>query len=218
VSPNRFPLREPFSGLSHLGGAVLSVAGLVVLLVMAKGRPWHATAFSVYGTSLILLYLASALYHLLPVGPEKIRKLLVLDQSAIYVLIAGTYTPICLVNLRGPWGWSLFGVIWGIAVTGIVLRCAWESAPRWLCFVLYLLMGWLCVTAAGPLSEALRGPGVALLFAGGLLYTVGAVVFATKWPRLWPGRFGSHDLWHVFVLGGSACHWALMLLYVAPSP
>jgi hemolysin III len=209
-------LRDPFAGLSHLGGAALSIAGLVVLLCVSYGKPWHLTSFSIYGASMILLYLASAVYHLLPVSEDRVRKLLVLDQIGIYLLIAGTYTPICLVTLRGPWGWSLFGIVWGLALTGIVLRVSWHRAPWWLCFVLYLTMGWLCLVALAPLVRVLPGAGMAWLAAGGILYTIGSVVFATERPRLWPGVFGSHDLWHVFVLGGSACHFLVMLWFVAP--
>jgi hemolysin III len=209
--------RDPFSGLSHLGGALCSVAGLVVLIVLSAGKPWHLTGFAIYGASLVLLYSASALYHLPRVSQAQIRKLLVLDQVGIYLLIAGTYTPICLVSLRGPWGWSLLGVVWGIAVAGIAMRVFWQRAPEWVCVALYLVMGWLCVVAISPLVRALPLMGVGWLVLGGLCYTIGAVVFATQRPRLWPGTFGSHDLWHVFVLSGSACHFILMLLFVVPA-
>ena len=212
----RLRLREPFSGLSHLVGAGLSVAGLVVLLVWSAGEPWRVTAFSIYGASLILLYLASAVYHLLPASPERVKQLLVWDQVAIYLLIAGTYTPLCLVSLRGPWGWSLFGVVWGIAVVGMALRIGWQKAPWWLCFALYLVMGWISLVAVGPLVRLLPPAGLAWLVLGGVVYSVGAVVFATERPRLWPGRFGAHELWHLFVLGGSACHFVLMFCFVAP--
>ncbi|MGV3724618.1 MAG: PAQR family membrane homeostasis protein TrhA [Actinomycetota bacterium] len=213
----RVIIREPFNGLSHLLGALLSIAGLVVLLVFSQGKPWHTTAFSIYGGSLILLYTASALYHSLPVQPHHIRRLLVFDQVAIYLLIAGTYTPLCLVSLRGPWGWSLFGVIWAIAVVGIVLRICWRSAPAWLPVVLYLVMGWLSVVAGQPLGAALPPSGIGWLFAGGVVYTIGAVIFASQRPNLWPTKFGSHGLWHVMVLGGSACHYVLMLFFVLPT-
>lgn len=210
----RWKLRDPFSGLSHLAGAGLSIAGLVVLLVLARGRPWHVSGFAIYGASLIALYLASAIYHLLPVGPRGVARLLAVDQAAIYLLIAGTYTPLCLVSLRGPWGWSLLGVVWGIAAVGIILRFAWRSAPPWLSLILYLVMGWLCVIAIAPLVQALPPAALSWLVAGGLVYSLGAVVFATERPRLWPGIFGSHDLWHCLVLGGSACHFVVMLFLV----
>jgi hemolysin III len=213
----RVLIREPFNGLSHLGGVLLSIVGLVVLLALSRGKPWHTTSFAIYGATLILLYTASTLYHSLPVSPEHIRRLLVFDQVAIYLLIAGTYTPLCLVSLRGAWGWSLLGVIWGIAVVGITLRIAWRSAPAWLPVVLYLVMGWLSLVASQPLGAALPAEGIGWLFAGGVVYTVGAGIFASQRPRLWPGKFSSHELWHVMVLGGSACHYVLMLRFVLPT-
>jgi hemolysin III len=215
---SRLKLREPFSGLSHLAGAILGIAALVVLVSVARGDPWHVSGFVIYGASLIVLYMASALYHLLPVNARHIERLRIFDHSAIYLLIAGTYTPICLVPLRGGWGWSLFGVVWAMALFGIVAEVAWRSAPRWLSLVLYLIMGWLVLIALGPLARILPGAAVGWLVAGGIVYTVGTIVFALERPRLWPGIFGAHDLWHVFVLGGSACHFVLMLRFVAPFP
>jgi len=212
----RCRVREPFNGLSHMAGALLSIAGLLFLVALSFGKPWHLTGFAIYGTSLVVLYLASTLYHSLPGTPRRVERLLVFDQVAIYLLIAGTYTPLCLVPLRGPWGWSLLSVVWGIALLGIVLRIAWRKSPEWVPVVIYLVMGWLCVVALKPLSGALPGAAMGWLFAGGIVYTVGAVVFASQRPRLWPGRFGSHELWHVFVLGGSACHFVLMLVFVVP--
>jgi hemolysin III len=214
----RWHLREPVSGLSHLAGAAFATLGLILLLVVARGKPWHLTGFAIYGATLVFLYLASTVYHLAPVGPRWQARLLALDQVAIYALIAGTYTPLCLVQLRGAWGWSLLGMVWGLACIGVVLRLSWRSAPSWLPLPIYLVMGWLCIIAAGPLTGALPAAGLLALLAGGLLYTVGAVVFVTERPRLWPGRFGAHDLWHMFVLGGSACHFAVMLGCVAPAP
>lgn len=213
-----FRIREPFNGLSHLLGAALSVAGLVVLVCLSAGKPLHVTGFSIYGASLILLYLASTLHHSLPVCERRVEQLLALDQVAIYLLIAGTYTPLCLVTLRGPWGWSLFGVVWGLAVAGVAARVFWKTAPQWLPVLLYLVMGWLVVVALQPIVKALPAPGLAWLVAGGIVYSVGAAIYATERPRLWPGRFGAHELWHVFVLAGSACHFIVMAQFVAPTP
>jgi hemolysin III len=214
----RFRFREPFSGLSHLGGAVLSAIGLAVLVAVSYGKPWHLTAFAIYGGSLILLYTASALYHLLPVGPHHVERLRTFDQVAIYLLIAGTYTPVCLISLRGAWGWSMLAGAWGVALAGSAARIAWRRKPEWLTFCLYLAMGWGSLIALSPLSASLKADGLYWLLFGGFFYTVGAVVFATNRPRLWPGTFGSHDLWHVFVLGGSACHFVMMLRFVAAAP
>lgn len=211
-------VREPFNGLSHLAGALLALAGLLFLIAVSVGKPWHLAGFAIYGVSLVLLFVASTLYHSLPVCPRGIEKLLCFDQVAIYLLIAGTYTPLCLVPLRGPWGWSLLGVVWGIALLGITLRLAWRAAPAWLPLPIYLLMGWLCVVVLKPLGGALPPGAMGWLCLGGIVYTVGAAVLVLDRPRLWPGRFGAHELWHLFVIGGSACHFVVMLRFVAPSP
>jgi hemolysin III len=214
----RWPLREPFNGISHLAGALLSAIGLCLLIAVSWGKPWHLTGFAIYGVTTVLLYLASSLYHSLHVSPKGIRRLLVFDQVAIYLLIAGTYTPVCLVPLRGPWGWSLLATVWGIALIGIILRLAWRGAPLWLPFVMYVLMGWLSVLVAKPLSVTLPFAALAWIFAGGVVYTIGAIIFASQWPRLRPGVFSWHELWHCCVLGGSACHFVLMLFFIAPVP
>lgn len=210
-------MREPFNGLSHFAGALLSLAGLLLLLMASYGKPWHVTGFAIYGASLVLLYSASTLHHSLHVSPQGGKRLHMLDQVAIYLLIAGTYTPLCLVTLRGPWGWSLLGLVWTIGLVGITLRVAWSQAPVWLPVVLYLLMGWLSLLVVRPLSLSLSPAAMSWLMAGGVVYTLGAVIFATERPRLWPGVFSAHELWHCFVLGGSACHFVLMLCYVAPA-
>ena len=214
----RWRVREPFCGWSHLCGVVLSVAGLVVLAALSWNKPWHLAGFLIYGSSLITLYLASTLYHSLPGSPQRVEQLLIFDQVAIYLLIAGTYTPLCLVPLRGPWGWTLLAVVWGIAVLGIALRIGWRAAPEWITVMLYLVMGWLAVAVYEPLARTLPATALGWLVAGGIVYTLGTVVFATQRPRLWPGKFSSHELWHLFVLGGSACHFVLMLCFVAPAP
>lgn len=210
-------IKEPFCGLSHGTGVVLSVVALVALLVMAGGRPWHTVGFAIYGVSLITLYTMSTLYHTLPVSPRARVWLQRLDHSAIYLLIAGSYTPLCLVTLRGGWGWSLLGVIWGLAIAGIACSLSWHRAPQWLRVVLYVVMGWLVLLALGPLRAALSPEGLMWLVAGGVVYSVGTVIFATDKPHLWPGKFSAHDLWHLFVLGGSACHFVVMARFVAPA-
>ncbi len=214
----RIKLREPFSGLSHLSGAVLAIAALVALVYLARGKPWHLSGFAIYGAALVLLYLASALYHLLPVSERGVERLRIFDRVGIYVLIAGTYTPICLVPLRGGWGWSLLGVVWGLALLGSLCEIAWRTAPAWVGVGLYVLMGWLIVLAVGPLMRTLTGAGLDWLVAGGLIYSAGTAIYATQRPRLWPGVFGAHDLWHLFVLGGSICHFVVMFRFVAPLP
>ena len=213
----RFRIREPFSSLSHSAGAGFSIAALVILLIVARGRPWHTAAFAIYGATLILLYTASALYHSIHASPSNEARLQRFDHIAIFLLIAGTYTPLCLVTLRGAWGWSLLGIEYGLALIGIACSLFWRSAPDWVRVVIYICMGWLVIVAFVPVRHLLPPGGIAWLVAGGLFYTFGTVIFATDRPHLWPGKFSAHDLWHIFVLGGSTCHFILMLCYVAPS-
>jgi len=209
-------LRDPISGLTHFVGLLLSIAALVLLVTYAaiEGTPWHIVAFGIFGTSLILLYGASSMYHLLPLSPKGISILRRIDHIMIFILIAGTYTPVCLVPLRGVWGWSLFGVIWGIAIAGIFLKIFWMNSPRWLYTLVYLTMGWLVIIAMYPLIRAIPLGGVIWLAAGGLCYSVGAVIYALKRPDVVPGIFGFHELWHILVMAGSFCHFWAMLRYV----
>jgi hemolysin III len=151
-------LKHPFSALSHAFGALLGVAALVLLLVWSKGEPWRATAFSIYGATLILLFTGSALYHSLPVSEKTEDVLYGLDRTGIYLLIAGTYTPLCLLPLRGGWGWTLFGIIWGLAITGIVVDWATKrKAPHWVQGMLFLLMGWVFLIAIVPMVKLMTG-------------------------------------------------------------
>lgn len=202
---------EIASAVTHGLGAAASVAGLAVLVVAAAGRgdAWHVVSVSVFGATLVLLYAASTLYHGLPLGRAK-AVFRVLDHSAIYLLIAGTYTPFALVSLRGPWGWSLFGVIWGCAVAGIVLRTTFGVRWRVALVVLYVAMGWAGVVAVRPMIAAMPAPGIALVATGGLAYTSGIAFYG--WRRL-PYH---HAVWHLFVLAGSALHFLAVLLYVVP--
>lgn len=208
-------LKDPFCGLSHAIGAGLSLAALVVLLLRANGSLLASVAFLIYGLSLLALYTSSALYHSLQVSPQATRKLQQLDHCAIFVLIAGTYTPVCLITLKGSWGACLLAGQCALLVVGLGLSLA-RSAPEWPRFVLYLLMGWMVLVALGPLRAALPAAGFRWLLFGGIAYSVGAVIFAADKPHLWPGKFSAHDLWHVFVLAGSACHFVVMLRFVAP--
>ena len=212
--------REPANALTHLAGAVLALVGAIALVVASDGEPWRTAAFAVYGTSLVVLYIASTLLHSLKVSPRAERALRIFDHAAIYGLIAGSYTPITLVTLQqdsAVWAWTLFGVAWGFALVGIVSKVLWLKAPRWLSTGLYLLMGWLAVIAIVPLVRAFPVGALVWLAAGGLFYTVGAVVYATKRPDPAPEVFGYHALWHLFVLGGSACHFVMMAAYVLPA-
>ena len=189
-----------------------------MLLVAAAGKPLHLVGFAVYGLSLVLLYSASALAHSLDCSPRNATRLERFDYIAIFLLIAGTYTPLCLVSLRGPWGWGLFAAAWATAAVGIATLFLTKPGLHWPRVATYVAMGWLAVFAAPEINRVLPRGAIALLIAGGVVYSLGAFVFLTKWPRLWPGRFGSHDLWHCMVLAGSAFHFAVMLAYVAPAP
>jgi hemolysin III len=195
----------------HGLGVALSVAGLIALVLTARrtGDRWDVAASAVYGFTLILLYLTSTLYHGVP-HPGAKRILRVLDHSAIYLLIAGTYTPLTLVSLRGPWGWTLFGLVWGLAILGITLKVAAMGRFRALSIVLYLCMGWLVVIALGPLTAAVAHGGLVLLVLGGLAYTSGVLFYL--WRRL-PYH---HAVWHAFVLAGSVLHFFAILFYVVP--
>jgi hemolysin III len=210
-------LREPVSGLTHLAGALLALVALVVLLAGAvgKGRVDQFVAFGIFGCSLVALYGASALYHLLPVSPPAVARLRRLDHMAIFILIAGTYTPICMLALEGGWGAGLLGVVWALALCGIVLKLLWIDAPRWLSVGIYLAMGWVAVVAISAILKAVPSGGIAWIIGGGLVYSVGAVIYGLKWPNIKPGVFGFHELWHIFVLAGSACHFWAMLQYIS---
>jgi hemolysin III len=203
--------------LTHLLGAVLSVAALVVLvwLAISARDARQLVAFTIFGLSQIALYTASTLYHSLPLSPAGVARLRRIDHMMVFVLIAGTYTPICLVALRGGWGWSLFGVVWGIALGGLVIKTRWMHAPKWLSTALYLAMGWAVVVAAPVLFDRLPIGAVAWLLAGGIIYSIGAVIYALKRPNLIPGVFDAHALWHLFVLAGSACFFWMIVQYVA---
>jgi hemolysin III len=192
--------------------------GLVVLLAKAAsaGRADQFVAFGIFGLSLIALYSASALYHLLPLSPAGTARLRRLDHMMIFVLIAGTYTPFCLLALDGAWRVGLLALVWSLAMCGILFKLFWIGAPRWLSVALYLGMGWVAVIAAPALFQAVPPRGIAWVLGGGLVYSVGAIVYGLRRPNLVPGVFGFHELWHLFVVAGSACHFWAVLHYVAP--
>ena len=207
-------IREPVNALSHLVGLVLATIGTIVLLRMADS-PGEMVAFAVYGGSLILLYGASTLYHALMLSPDRLRPLRTLDHIAIYFLIAGTYTPVAMVTLHGPWGWTLLGTAWAIAVAGIPFKIWFLDAPVWLSTGIYLGMGYMALAAAFPLAARVSPGGLAWLLAGGIAYTIGAVIFARERPNPFPGVLGHHEIWHLLVLAGSGSHFGFMLRYVA---
>ncbi|HKJ32263.1 MAG TPA: hemolysin III family protein [Balneolales bacterium] len=208
-------LREPVSGLTHLFGALLSVLGLILLVYQAQTTT-QTLAFIIYGISLILLYSASSLYHLLPVSQNALRNLRRFDHMMIYVLIAGTYTPFTLLALHGIMKWGMFSIVWALAFTGIIFKIVWFNAPRWLSTIFYLGMGWLAIIMFPDLLHNFSIDGMYWIGLGGLAYTVGAVIYAIKKPDPIPKVFGFHEIWHIFVLVGSFCHFWSVYEYLIP--
>ena len=204
--------REPVSGLTHLFGAILSILGLNILIQHSVIT--YKSSLIVFGISLILLYTASSVYHLVYASDKAIMVLRRIDHSMIYILIAGTYTPICLIALKGHLGSILCIAIWALALTGIILKIFWFNAPRWLYTFFYVFMGWIAVFAIYPLLKAISFSGVLWLMAGGISYTIGAVIYAAKWPKITSELFGFHEIFHIFVLLGSFCHFWMIFKYV----
>lgn len=208
----RLPAEEVANCVTHGVGLALSLAGFVALLLpaWAYGDAWHVTSGAVYGASLVTLYLASTLYHGAR-GPRAKRVLQALDHCCIYLLIAGTYTPFTLVTLRGGWGWTLFGLVWGLALAGIALRLRFGTRYRPLAVASYVALGWLCVIAVKPILATVPAGALVWIALGGLAYTSGVFFFASKRiPH-------AHAIWHLFVLCGSVCHYVAVALYVMPS-
>ena len=212
----RWRAKEPFNSYSHLVGVILSIIGLVALVVAADGNRRRVVGFAIYGASLVLLYAASTIYHGLHVSPRREDWLRRFDHMAIFVLIAGTYTPLCLVTLRGGWGWSIFAVIWALAAGGIALKLFFDHLPPLPTAAVYVGMGWLAVVAIGPLMRNVPLEGLAWLLAGGLAYTAGGVIYALRRPDPLPELFGHHGVFHLCVLAGSALHFVFMAAYVLP--
>lgn len=208
---------EPFSAISHLIGVGLSVAALVLMVVFAArqgGGGEVVTGVSIFGATLILLYIASSLFHFWPKGHPKKATLQKIDQAAVFLLIAGTYTPLCLAMANRGWGWSLFGIVWGLAIPAAILKILGILKSRKLSTLLYVLLGWLVVIALFPILNWLPDRGVFWLFGGGLLYTVGAFFYALE-ARLGRWRWvTAHDVFHLFVLAGSFSHFWLMSQFV----
>lgn len=202
---------EIANSLTHAIATGLSIAALVILIIaaVAEGNAWHIVSFSIFGSTLVLLYLASTLYHTIPAANLK-RLFKTLDHCAIYLLIAGTYTPFMLVSVRGVVGWSIFGVIWGLAVAGVVLKCFCVYRFKKLSVAVYVGMGWLCVLAGKQMWTALSGTSLLLLLLGGLTYTLGVIFYV--WKRL-PYN---HAIWHLFVMAGSILHF-FSVLHTLPS-
>lgn len=210
ANTHTYPRREEVANaITHGIGALLSVAALVLLIVFSstQGSVWHVVSFTIYGVSMLLLYLSSTLVHSFKEG--KVKDLFeFFDHSSIYIFIAGTYTPFMLVAIRGPLGWSLFGTVWGIALLGVVFKAFFVKRFLFMSTIFYLIMGWLIVIAWGPLTAAVPSTGIMLLAAGGILYTLGTVFY------VWRAFPFHHAIWHLFVLAGSVLHFFAILLYL----
>jgi hemolysin III len=213
-------VRDFVSGLTHCIGAGLSLIGLPILIVTAalNGDAYDIVSYSLFGTSLLLLYLFSTLYHWLNISEKKLNVFRKFDHIMIYIVIACSYTPVCIGPLRGPWGWSIFGVVWGLAVLGTVLSAIWIRAPRALTTTIYIAMGWLVIIFIFPLikvyKEAHLFYSLWWLLIGGIFYTIGGIIYWRKWPRNKILMFGFHEIFHVFVMLGSFCQYWFILNYV----
>ncbi|MCY8230655.1 PAQR family membrane homeostasis protein TrhA [Priestia endophytica] len=202
---------EIANAITHGIGTILSIVGLTLLIVFSVqfGDIWHIVSFTVYGTTMLLLYTSSTLVHSFPHG--RVKDLFeIFDHSSIYLFIAGTYTPFLFVIIQGTVGWTLFGVVWGLAVAGIVFKIFFVKRFVLVSTLLYIAMGWLIVLAWDPLASSLAGPGLNLLVVGGVLYTIGSIFY------VWRGFPYHHAIWHIFVLGGTITHYLAILLYVLP--
>jgi hemolysin III len=204
-------LREPVNSLTHWAGAILALIGLIALLIVGWDTPAKVISFAIYGASLIFMFSASATYHMVRARDKALEIFRKVDHAAIYVLIAGTYTPFCVNAFEGFWKWGLLGIIWSLAVIGIVVKIFYIRAPRWLNAGIYVLMGWISVAAAGQMLAALPTWVFTWLIVGGVIYTLGAVVYATKIFNFKPGVFGFHEVWHIFVLLAAAAHYVAVL-------
>jgi hemolysin III len=209
-------LREPVNGLTHLFAAIVATIGLIALIIIGWKSVVKEISLSIYGISLILLFAASATYHMVKAKPEIIEKLRKLDHSAIYVLIAGTYTPFCVLMFQGFWKWGLLALIWSLAVIGVAVEVILIKAPRWLRVSVYVMMGWIVIAAIGEMFKAMPVGALVWLLAGGVTYTLGAIIYATKKLDLFPGKFGFHELWHIFVILAALAHFIAIAVYVAP--
>jgi hemolysin III len=209
-------LREPVNSLTHLIAAGVALAGLILLLVLGWGQPGKVISLAIYGLSLTLLFLASGLYHSIQANPRALQRLRKFDHSAIYLLIAGTYTPICFNMLEGFWKWGMLGIVWGLALAGIGVKIFFIKAPRWVTAGVYILMGWLCILGIQEILAALSIGAIIWLASGGIIFTLGAIVYITKTMDFVPGVFGFHEVWHIFVVLGALAHFIMIATYIAP--
>ncbi len=204
-------LREPVNSLTHWGGAILALAGLAALLIVGWSTPAKIVSLLVYGLSLIAMFSASATYHMVHAKDKVLEILRKVDHSAIYLLIAGTYTPFCVNAFSGFWQWGMLGIIWSLAAIGIAVKIFYIKSPRWLNAGIYVVMGWLCIAAVGEMLAVLPAWVITWLIVGGVIYTLGAIVYVTKIFNFAPGVFGFHEVWHIFVMLAAAAHFVAVM-------
>lgn len=209
-------LREPVNGLTHFFTALVAVGGLVLLMVLGWGRPGKEASLAIYGISVILLFAASAAYHMVSAQPKVIAVLRKLDHSAIYLLIAGSYTPFFYNLFAGYWKWGVLIGIWSLALIGIIVKLFIIKVPRWVNAGVYLLMGWLSIVAIREMLIRVPTGALVWLLVGGVIYSLGAVIYSTKAFNFVPGKFGFHEVWHIFVILGALAHYIAVAVYVAP--
>jgi hemolysin III len=215
-TPMRAMLREPVNSLTHLIAAGAAAIGVALLIYLAQDDMRRVVSLTVYGMTLILMFTASGVYHTLRLGPRGMLFLRKLDHSAIYLLIAGTYTPICLHYFTGFWQWGMVAIVWALALIGITVKLFVIDAPRWISTGAYLLMGWLSLIGVKEIVTRLPAAALIWLALGGLFFSVGAIIYALKKPNPWPHVFGFHEIWHIFVILGAASHYIVMAGFVAP--
>lgn len=215
----KFKLKDPGSSITHFIGMLMALFAATPLLIRASTNPdyVHVVSLAIFILSMILLYGASATYHALDLSEKANRILRKLDHMMIFVLIAGSYTPVCLIVLGGREGYTLLSVVWGVAAVGMLIKACWVTCPKWFSSIIYIAMGWICLAVFGTLWDTLPRGAFLWLLAGGIIYTAGGVIYALKLP-IFNSRhkyFGSHEIFHLFVMGGSVCHFVFMYLYVA---
>lgn len=215
----KFKLKDPGSSITHFIGMLMALFAATPLLIRASTNPdyVHVVSLAIFILSMILLYGASATYHALDLSEKANRILRKLDHMMIFVLIAGTYTPVCVIVLGGTVGYGLLALVWGIALAGILVKAFWITCPKWFSSILYIAMGWLCLLVFGTLWDTLPHAAFGWLLAGGIIYTIGGIIYALKLPvfNSLHKYFGSHEIFHLFVMGGSICHFIFMYCYIA---
>lgn len=218
----KFHLKDPGSSITHFIGMLMAIFSAIPLLIKASTNPdsLHMITLGIFILSMILLYGASTIYHALDLSPRLNKRLRKIDHMMIFVLIAGTYTPVCVIALGGKIGYSLLAIVWGIAIFGILVKALWITCPKWFSSALYIAMGWVCVLAFTQILNSLPTAAFVWLLAGGVIYTIGGIIYALKLPifNSQHKNFGSHEIFHLFVMAGSVCHFIMMYFFIAKMP